>query len=187
MKRRQAGTVLFAVLSWGLLSACLLFPNNNNSNNDVPPPEYEGCSDDHDTYFKASDEGLTVATDAGVADQKCNEILFHSGSGGQGGDVFHIEPLLRLPADADLSQASVTWEYYALSDDSQLGAQGFEIYPEELVEVDGSLEFRAQLFINAADRGRNLRLVAITTLPTDGGTEVESRAEGAVYISGPVP
>lgn len=165
----------------------MLFPSRPNTE-PAPEPDYEGCSNDHADFWKPdTTDGVSIVVDSGPADQDCNELFFHNGGGGQAGDIFHIEPVLRVAGDGqDLTD--VTWDVYDIDDPGNvLFSQGFEIYEEDLRVVDGAVEHRARVFIGLEDRGKNVRLVATTYLPTDGGTDVLIQPEAAVYISGPAP
>lgn len=170
---------------WGLLSGCFLFGPNDDPNA-IPEPEYEGCSDDHDTFWAPADAGAEIVVDTGLANQPCNRLQFHSAGGGQGGDVFHIEPRLRITEALAPGFADLTWEVSNM-DGEVLNAQGFEIYDGDLAAVSGGFEYRAQVFISSADRGKNLRLRAITNIPDAAGSSssTEVVAAAAVYLAGP--
>lgn len=155
---------------------------------DVPEPDYQGCSNDHAEFWLPDDEyTIDIVVDGGPANDSCNELFFHGGGGGQGGAVFHLEPRLRMMGDRDVGDASVTWEVYDLDGSGgPIVAQGFEIYTEDLTQIEGGVEHRARVLIGPDERGKNLRIVAILTLPNVEGAAAV-RAEAAAYVSGPVP
>ncbi len=176
----HARAALTAVAMWALLCGCVLL-RPNEPEEETPEPEYEGCSDDH-AQFWSPNEGVEIIVDSGLAERECNEIRFHSGFAGQGGDVFHIEPRVRATGDAAaLRLEAVTWETFDMDGDL-LNAQGFEIFDQDLTAVDGGVEFRARVQINVSDRGKNLRLRAITTR---AGAAEPVIVGAAAYVSGP--
>lgn len=179
---RTRHTTLGALAAWLLLCGCMLFPRNNTP--EPIPFDDEGCDDNHASFWAPDPQGVEIIANDGPADAACNRLFFHSGGGAQGGDIFHIEPVLRFTGDHDLDNLAITWEFRDPDTDDLLGSQGFEVYPGELVSVDGGMEHRAQVFIGPDERGKNLKLVALSSLPVGDGTSatIAVRAEAAVYL-----
>ena len=177
---------------WVPLGLGCLITGPGGGGTDVPPVDDDGCSEDHADYWEPDPAGAEIAQGAEGVD--CNEMIYFSGGGAQGGATFHIEPTLRV-TNPDLQPGpapSITWTLTGM-DGEQLAEQGIEVYEEDIQEEPGGFSVTSRVFIGAGLRGKNILVSATmdglepdtTAGEPDAGTgeEVVVNPQTAVYIT----
>lgn len=182
-RRHQLSASLLVTWMIPLTLGCALFSKPEPT----PAVEDEGCSDDHADAWEPDPRGAHIEFSGEPADGDCNTAQWFSGGAGQGGDVFHFEPELRVDSSTlELPDfPSVQWE---IARDGEVWGGGWvEVYEEDIVRHADSFVVRPRAFIQADDRGKNFVLKMTMELnQLEPGAEtvetVEVVAQAGVYI-----
>ncbi len=146
-------------MKWLLLAIPLLMACGPEPEADEEPVVVDPCTDDHVMAFSVTDNAYIGIGDLGApvvpADQACNSIQWHNGGGFQGGDTYHIEPVVMVTDPQ--GDYSIYWELWL--DGVLMNSQGFEIYPQEWTdEGEGTRSYRSIFLISPNVRGKNVEL-----------------------------
>ena len=183
LDRRGARSAYLMIVLPALFGCMLVNPWSG-----PPPVEDDGCSDDHDQFWAPDERGAQIELDGEPADAACNKTPWYSGGGGQGGDVFHFEPELRVTGSFVPVEFPVLESVLETTNGELVERRTIEVYDEDFVRDDRGFYVRPRVLLEAGDRGKNfvvtLTLDVESSEPAGGQPDSEQlSASAGVYVS----